>query len=444
MLTRGAGGVGVLALRHLGRDGADAGGDSFIMHLGRRLARGRCGGGSGQRVLHLLAPACERGAKRRQFAHFLHREGKPAFDVVVERRLLIEIDRHMQQRTRWRDLEVIGPAFGDQRLEAIEQARQVGAPDVAPVDDAERKHQSARRLGGDEVELFGRAHEIEVQAGHRQRQRQIEIVAEPAEIGRQHDLELRQRMREHGVSASERVARRLAEIEREARFVELNPFGAVRREQAQHVDVVGKQFAQQRERIEQRVLALAEQQKGHRPEQYRAGLIAERLGLAVFIDWLERREREALPLGELGHHVVIVCVEPLGHFLRRRAVAVMGVLVMGMIMMGAIVIVGLALRAARQREVGFQRDLAALPAIAVGNGAEHDAGVEHVVVKREIVGRNDADAERLLARPIGDAQRRGGFAQARFVGLARPIVFEGDLEFAARADAWRAKRGDRK
>ena len=67
-------------------------------------------------------------------------------------------------------------------------AAQIGAPDIAAVDHAERQHAILRQLG-EIVELLGRAHEIEMQARDRKRQRGVEVVAEPAEIGCQHDLE---------------------------------------------------------------------------------------------------------------------------------------------------------------------------------------------------------------------------------------------------------------
>ena len=83
--------------------------------------------------------------------------------------------------------------------------------------------------------------------GDGERQGRFEIVAEPAEIGREHDLQLRQRMREGRVGLSQRVARRLVEIENEARLVDLHPFGAIGREPAQYVDIDRQQSAKQRQ-----------------------------------------------------------------------------------------------------------------------------------------------------------------------------------------------------
>ena len=137
-----------------------------------------------------------------------------------------------------------------------------------------------------------------------------------------------------------------------------------------------------------------------------------------------RREVEFLLLGEFRREVVVVSVEPLGHFLRRDAVTI------GVMAVFAGVIMRLALRAARHGEIGRERDLSALPAVNVRNRANHDAGVEDLIVEREIVRRNDRDAERVLTRPVGDAQRRGGLEKRFLVGFARPEVFERDFEFA--------------
>ena len=73
-----------------------------------------------------------------------------------------------------------------------------------------------------------------------------------------------------------------------------------------------------------------------------------------------------------------------------------------------------ALCAARHREIGGERDLAAVPAVDFRNGADHHAGVEHLVVEREIVGRDDGDAELVLARPVGGAKPGAGLDAAAF------------------------------
>ena len=60
--------------------------------------------------------------------------------------------------------------------------------------------------------------------------------------------------------------------------------------------------------------------------------------------------------------------------------------------------------ATRHREVRVEIDLAALAAVPVGDGADHDRGVEHVVVEREVVRRNVVDSEVALSAPALRAQ----------------------------------------
>ena len=101
--------------------------------------------GGHRRVRDLLndsfAALDERFAEGRKLLYLLHGEGEPSLQIRIEICLLIEIDRDMQQRAGWCNLNMVRAATGDDRLEAIEQSRQIRAPDVPPVDDAKRKDQ---------------------------------------------------------------------------------------------------------------------------------------------------------------------------------------------------------------------------------------------------------------------------------------------------------------
>ena len=84
---------------------------------------------------------------------------------------VFEIDRHMQQRAGRRDLNVIRAAFGDDRLSrsriAGRSARQMLRPSITPSDRTRPRGALREHF----IQLFGRAHQIDVQAGDRQRQR---------------------------------------------------------------------------------------------------------------------------------------------------------------------------------------------------------------------------------------------------------------------------------
>ena len=89
-----------------------------------------------------------------------------------------------------------------------------------------------------------------MEARDRQRQCSIEVIAETAEIGRQHDLQLRQRARELFVCRAQRLAGRIVEIENETGFVELHPCGALRSKPLEQIDIDRQQAGEQRQRIE--------------------------------------------------------------------------------------------------------------------------------------------------------------------------------------------------
>ncbi len=78
----------------------------------------------------------------------------------------------------------------------------------------------------------------------------------------------------------------------------------------------------------------------------------------------------------------------------------------------ASMITGRVVRSARHGEIGAKRNLAAFPAIDFRDGANHGAGVEHMIVEREIIAGDVRDPQPLLQRPPFRAQFRG-FAQKR-------------------------------
>src|SRR4029434_9077025 len=101
----------------------------------------------------------------------------------------------------------------------------------------------------------------------------------------------------------------------------------------------GQEPRQERQRIERLILALAEQQIGDWSNKNGTRMEAQCLRFTELVDWLGRGQGEVLAARELGHHIVVVGVEPFGH-LERWQVAV-----------------GSAPRAARPREIGVERYL---------------------------------------------------------------------------------------
>src|SRR5437868_6077458 len=162
-----------------------------------------------------------------------------------------------------------------------------------------------------------------MKAGRGKTECQIEIVSEGAEIRGEHDVELRHSSREACIDPSQRLALRLIEIEHEAWLVELHPCRSAGSKLAQHLDVDREQRIEQREPVEAGIRALAKLQEGHGPDQHGPGFITKSLGFLVFLDRLATREAERLVGPKLRHHVMVVGVEPLRHFLRMDSVSMM-------------------------------------------------------------------------------------------------------------------------
>ena len=121
---------------------------------------------------------------------------------------------------------------------------------------------------------------------------------------------------------------------------------------------------------------------------------------------------ELLPFLQFGNQIVIVGVEPLRHLHGAH---------------------GPVRLAAGHGEVGFESGSQRPEPFR--NRADEPARVEHLVIEAEIVRRNPVDAGGLLQPPVFRAEPPGDGEQFGFGGLARPVRFEGALEFAVRPHA---------
>src|SRR5881296_666083 len=193
------------------------------------------------------------------------------------------------------------------------------------------------------------------------------------------------------------------------RLVELNPGRAGGGEERQDLRVHRQQRVQQREAVEPRGARLAQEQERHRSDEHRLGMDAQRLGLLELIHGLRGRQAERLSRLEFGHEVVVVRVEPLRHFHRRDVPPA-------------------RLDAARHREVRVDVHRTARPAVALRHGAHQRARIEHPVVIREVVRRDEIDAGVLLQPPVAGAQLGTGLEEVRQGDLAAPVAFGGALQ----------------
>ena len=211
-------------------------------------------------------------------------------------------------------------------------------------------------------------------------------LADVVEVGRDQDLRSALDRREPLVGALERLELRGRAVLDQHGLVELHPLGAEPAELGQHLGVHLHEVVEQLQPVELLTGALALQQEGQRPDQHRLGLDAEVLGLLVVLERLARGEAGTPCRAELGDDVVVVGVEPLRHLHR-----------------GHVDAAGLA--AARHREVGVEVDVArAVPAVALRHCADQCDRVQHLVVEREVVGRDQVDPGVALELPVGRAQ----------------------------------------
>ena len=116
--------------------------------------------------LHRDAPLVQCFAKQAQLIEFLHRKRQPRDDFAVHCLFARQIDRHMQQRARRGNPQAILQLTVD-RLKPFEGCVQIGFPDVAAIDDAQRQHLMRRQAVDDLRDFRTGVDGIEMQSIHR-------------------------------------------------------------------------------------------------------------------------------------------------------------------------------------------------------------------------------------------------------------------------------------
>ena len=114
-------------------------------------ARGRLSGTRGlvarlEGGSHCRLPLRGGYGERGDLMKLLLGEGHPALQLGIELRLIVEVDRRVNERARGGDLEIIAAARFHGPLDDLEGAPQVRAPDIAAIHHAERER-SLRRQG---------------------------------------------------------------------------------------------------------------------------------------------------------------------------------------------------------------------------------------------------------------------------------------------------------
>ena len=205
------------------------------------------------------------------------------------------------------------PSDGDRRVEPAERGVEVGRPDVAAVDDAQRQPRAPRQRVQGRVELLRRAHEVQVELGHGRVARFVEGASEPGEVGREADLEAGPRPAlatppgtrrapprcDRAPGTARRAAPRVAPASASASAAPARPASGVEGSSGR-----GSPLDSSR-RVPVPRLPGGRACRGPGPRE---------LGQPLVRPWPER-----LSGAQLGHQVVVVRVEPLGHLQRRRA-----------------------------------------------------------------------------------------------------------------------------
>ena len=195
-------------------------------------------------------------------------------------------------------------------------------------------------------------------------------------------------------------------------LVDLNPFGTGFNQSVQDFNVNRQQFLQQAQTVEfDCAFFFTDPQEGQRADDGRFGFQTEGLG---FFQLLNVVFGVCFEFGigmKFRHQVVIVGIEPFGHF------------------DGELVFV-----AARQLEELFQRKVLAVEAETGGNRAGSDLQVEDVVVESEIAYGNVIGVGSGLVFPVFFAQVFGDVEQLLFADFFAPVFFLGEFQFTEGAD----------
>jgi len=241
-LQRLAPGEGLGALVRIGWQGGQALGYGRLGHAG---AVGPCREGlgiGGQRVSHGHVAFYQGALQGVQLGQFFVGTSQPAAQLGVERGVVSQALRHVQQRARGRDPQ--GPAAPVQGVAQRAQGLvQVGAPDVAPVNDANRQLLEGGQPIQHGLQLVSGAHRVDVQAGHGQLAGQAEVLLQRREVRGQHDGHAA--LLELAVGALKSQCPVPGQIQAEGGLVHLHPGHAACGQRMQQLGVNRDQLVQQ-------------------------------------------------------------------------------------------------------------------------------------------------------------------------------------------------------
>ncbi|VVN44921.1 hypothetical protein PS663_05719 [Pseudomonas fluorescens] len=292
---------------------------------------------------------------------------------------------------------------------------QVATPDVAPIDHAQGQHFISRQAIKDGRVLVGCTHQVDVQAINRQVGGKTEVFFQPTKVG-SHQL-FQGVALDQVVGALKRVFPFLRQVEHQDGLVDLYPLHTQVSQALEDLPVQRQQAFQQVKLVEVATLGLAQPQVGQWTNDDGLDVMPQVAGFLHFLEQLVPPQVEVLVSAEFGHQVVVVGIEPLGHFLCVGTTA------------------AAVADAARHAEQRVQGGVAIGWTETLRNHAEHQRVGKHLVVPGKITGRQQFDTRVLLQRPVGLAQFTANGTQTGFVELAFPERFLRFFQFAIASNA---------
>ncbi|KJU78246.1 hypothetical protein N619_19345 [Ectopseudomonas oleovorans] len=220
-------------------------------------------------------------AEQRDLLAFLHGKGQPAFQLGIELVFTSQVHRAVQQRAGRRHPQPLAQAFVSV-MQQLEYLLQIAAPDVAPVDHAQRQHFISRQPIENGRVLLRRTHQVDMQTVHRQVGGQTEVVFQAAKIGG--DQLLARFALNQVVGALEGVLPRLRQIEHQNRLVDLHPLHTLRGQTLENLAIDQQQTLEQFQLVKISAFGLAQPQVGQRADQHRFDVVPKGMRLSHFLE----------------------------------------------------------------------------------------------------------------------------------------------------------------
>ncbi|MND63680.1 hypothetical protein D3C80_549950 [compost metagenome] len=265
------------------------------------------------------------------------------------------------------------------------------------------------------LQLLGGGHQIQVQAVHLEAGDDVALMGDRAEIGGEQQLAGAGQAL-IGIEIGQTPLVR--QVQRQGRLVDLYPLHPLCGQFRQDLLIDDEQAIEQFQTREAALFLLAEPEVGDRAQQHRLDRQPQRLGLFHLFKELAPAQLEALVAAELGHQVVIVGVEPLGH------------------------LGGGSCGAGRRTATGHPEqgvEIGVAMAVTGRHGVHQQAGAEHLIVPGKIPHRQQVDPGGALGLPVAFPQALAHGDQLGLGGLAAPVGFEGKFQLALGADTGEAQ-----